>query len=131
MSDAQQVKLWPTLTFIDADAMIRWLEAVGFVEHSVYRDDDDPAVVQHAEFLWPGGGGLMFGTHRPNREWTQEPGTGATYLITDDPDEVYSRALAAGATSLHAPRDEDYGGRDAAVADPEGNLWSFGSYQPS
>jgi uncharacterized glyoxalase superfamily protein PhnB len=28
------------------------------------------------------------------------------------------------------PRDEDYGGRSATVADPEGNLWSFGSYRP-
>ncbi len=27
-------------------------------------------------------------------------------------------------------RDEEYGGRNATVRDPEGNLWSFGSYRP-
>ncbi len=28
-----------------------------------------------------------------------------------------------------ASRDEDYGGRDFVVLDPEGNLWSFGTYR--
>jgi uncharacterized glyoxalase superfamily protein PhnB len=26
--------------------------------------------------------------------------------------------------------DQDYGGRGGSVTDPEGNHWSFGSYQP-
>jgi len=26
--------------------------------------------------------------------------------------------------------DQDYGGRGGSVEDPEGNHWSFGSYQP-
>ncbi len=41
---------------------------------------------------------------------------------------MYDAALAAGATSTVAPQDEDYGGRNCAVRDAEGNQWSFGSY---
>ena len=131
MSDASTVGLWHSLTFTDADAMISWLAAIGFVEHAIYRDEADHAVVHHAEYLWPTGGGIMFGSHRPNSDWPMQPGNGAAYLVTDDPDDVFVRAVAAGATALHEPRDEDYGGRDAAVTDPEGNLWSFGSYRPA
>lgn len=29
------------------------------------------------------------------------------------------------------PIDQDHGGRGGSVLDPEGNHWSFGSYQPS
>lgn len=128
---AADVKLWQTLSFRDADAMIRWLAEVGFVEHTTYRDDNDPSVVVHAEWLWPGGGGVMFGSHRPNPDWPLEPGGAGTYLVTDDPDAVFERAVAAGATVVREPRDEEYGGRGGVVLDPEGNRWSFGSYQPA
>ena len=57
--------------------------------------------------------------------------TGATCLVTDDPDGAHDAALAAGGRSLRAPVDQDYGGRGASVADPEGNVWSFGDYQPT
>jgi uncharacterized glyoxalase superfamily protein PhnB len=130
MSGTTGVGLWHSLTFRDADAMINWLTAVGFTEHAIYRSEQDPSVVVHAEMVWPAGGGIMFGSHRENREWPTTPGTAAAYLVTDDPDGAYDAALAAGGTSRHAPRDQDYGGRTAAVSDPEGNLWSFGSYRP-
>ncbi|HEY1830054.1 MAG TPA: VOC family protein [Acidimicrobiales bacterium] len=41
----------------------------------------------------------------------------------DQVDEVYSQALAAGATSLAEPQDRSWGGRSAYIADPEGNRW--------
>ncbi len=122
---------WPTLTFTDADTGIAWLRAVGFTEKEIHRDPDDPTVVLHAEMLWPGGGGVMFGSHRPNPDWPTEPGHGAAYLVTDDVDRVFAAALDAGAKPLREPRDEDYGGRGATVTDPEGNLWSFGTYAPA
>jgi len=125
------IGLWPTLTFTDADAGKAWLEAVGFTTKEIHRDPSDEAVVLHAEMLWPAGGGVMFGSHRPNPDWPNQPGTGAAYLVTDDPDAVFAAAVAAGATALREPRDEDYGGRGATVTDPEGNLWSFGTYAPA
>lgn len=124
------IGLWATFSFRDVEAAIRWLTAIGFKEHSLYRDDGDPSVVVHAEMIWPPGGGIMFGSTRENPEWPSQPGVGATYLVTDDVDGVYAAALRAGGVSLRAPRDEEYGGRGATVRDPEGNLWSFGSYRP-
>jgi uncharacterized glyoxalase superfamily protein PhnB len=131
MSDASAVHLWHSLSFRDADAMIRWLTAVGFTEHAVYRDEAHPTRVVHAEMLWPPGGGIMFGSHRTDNDLDKQPGSGAAYLVTDDPDGAYRAALAAGGTTVRAPADQDYGGRGASVADPEGNTWSFGDYQPT
>src|SRR5579871_2011675 len=45
------------------------------------------------------------------------------HLYVDDADAVYARAVAAGGTSLHAPVDQDYGDREAAVKDKFGNFW--------
>lgn len=130
MSNAADVRLWHTMSFRDADAMIAWLSAIGFVEHATYRDESDPSVVEHAEWLWPGGGGIMFGSRRPDAAVTNVGGS-AAYLVTDDPDGVFDRAVAAGASVVRKMVDQDYGGRGGSVEDPEGNHWSFGSYQPS
>ena len=68
---------------------------------------------------------LAAGTdHRPadaERHW--QP----AYVVTADVDAVRDRALAAG---IAAPEVEerDYGSRELAVRDPEGNQWSFGTY---
>jgi uncharacterized glyoxalase superfamily protein PhnB len=43
---------------------------------------------------------------------------------------VHARALAAGATIVLPLKDEDYGGRGFTCRDPEGHLWSIGSYDP-
>jgi uncharacterized glyoxalase superfamily protein PhnB len=123
------IKLWHTMSFANADRMIAWLTAVGFTEHATYRDEQDPTVVHHAEWLWPGGGGLMFGSRRPEGA-VDNVGGSAAYLVTDDPDSVFRRAVEAGATVEREMVDQDYGGRGGSVADPEGNHWSFGSYQP-
>jgi uncharacterized glyoxalase superfamily protein PhnB len=42
---------------------------------------------------------------------------------------VFARATAAGAQVVRPMRDEDYGSRGFTVLDPEGNLWSFGTYR--
>jgi uncharacterized glyoxalase superfamily protein PhnB len=127
MSEAANVRHWQSFAFRDADAMMRWLGAVGFTEHATYRDDDGSVV--HAEWLWPGGGGIMFGTERAD---SAIAGTGpaAAYLVTDDPDTVFDASVAAGATVVRPMVDQDYGGRGGSVLDPEGNHWSFGSYRP-
>ena len=45
------------------------------------------------------------------------------HFYVADVDDVYARAVAAGATSLAAPSDQDYGERIAAVKDIGGNEW--------
>lgn len=129
MTSTSDITLWHTLTVRDADTMITWLAAAGFTEHATYRDEADPTLVVHAEWLWPGGGGIMFGSHRPGG-LLDNVGTAAAYLVTADPDTVFDRAVAAGATVVREMVDQDYGGRGGSVSDPEGNHWSFGSYQP-
>jgi uncharacterized glyoxalase superfamily protein PhnB len=129
MSNAAEVKLWHTMSFRDADAMIAFLSAIGFVEHATYRSESDPSVVEHAEWLWPGGGGLMFGSLREDGAVANVGGS-AAYLVAEDPDAVFDRAVEAGATVLRPMVDQDYGGRGGSVEDPEGNHWSVGSYQP-
>jgi len=47
----------------------------------------------------------------------------AIHLYLPDVDTVYERALQAGATSLFAPADQEYGERSGAVQDPTGNRW--------
>jgi uncharacterized glyoxalase superfamily protein PhnB len=131
MNDTAPVGLWPTLSVRDADAMIAWLEAVGFVAIAVHRDEQDPARVVHGEMRWPGGGGIMFGSHREGSDVTTRPGGAAAYLVTDDPDAAFAAAVAAGGTVRRAMVDQDYGGRGGSVADPEGNVWSFGDYRPA
>ena len=112
--------------------MLDWLQAVGFTEHATYRSEADASVVEHAEWLWPGGGGVMVGSRRDGGA-VDNVGGSSIYLVTDADDTVdavFTRAVEAGATVEREPADQPYGGRGASVRDPEGNHWSFGSYQP-
>lgn len=130
MTSAADIHHWQTLTLRDAEAMMAWLGAIGFTENATYRDESDPSVVLHAEWVWPGGAGVMFGSVREDSVGASAPGNSACYLVTDEPDAVFDSAVAAGASVVHEMVDEDYGGRGGTVRDPEGNQWSFGSYQP-
>jgi uncharacterized glyoxalase superfamily protein PhnB len=128
--NAPPPQVWPTLRARDARALIRFLvEAFGFEETAVYGEGDR---VDHAQLSWPPGGGVMLGSARgPGEEdaWPVQPGSFGAYAVTDDPDGLFARATAAGAEVLAGPHDTDYGSRDFAAADPEGNRWSFGTYR--
>lgn len=124
-------QVWPTLRARDARALIRFLvDAFGFTETVVHGED---GFVAHAELAWPLGGGVMLGSYRedPDDPWALPPGTFGAYVVTDDPDALHDRAVRAGATITRAPFDTDYGSRDFAARDPEGNRWSFGTYSGS
>jgi uncharacterized glyoxalase superfamily protein PhnB len=58
-------------------------------------------------------------------------GTVSLYVVVADPDAHHARAEAAGATVVRELEDMDYGSRAYSVRDPEGNLWSFGTYDPN
>ncbi|MGQ4616442.1 VOC family protein [Nocardia sp. R7R-8] len=123
--------VWPTLTFRDARAMAAFLvEAFGFREAALYTREDDPSIVEHAELRWPLGGGVMFGSAgKDDSPFSTRPtGTDSVYLVCEEPDALFARATAAGAEVVRDLRDEDYGSRGFTVRDPEGNLWSFGTY---
>jgi uncharacterized glyoxalase superfamily protein PhnB len=121
--------VWPTLRASDALALIRFLvDVVGFEETAVYADGD---VVHHAELSWPLGGGIMLGSSRRDEDPDSalRPGTFGAYVVTDEPDALCERIASAGAEITTALHDTDYGSRDFAIRDPEGNRWSFGTYR--
>jgi uncharacterized glyoxalase superfamily protein PhnB len=129
MTTTPPPNVWPSLRAKDAYRLIRFLvDAFGFEETTVHGDG---TTVDHAELCWPLGGGIMLGSARDNDDdsWPLQPGTFGCYVVTDDPDALCARASAAGAEITMALRDTDYGSRDFAARDPEGNLWSFGTYR--
>jgi uncharacterized glyoxalase superfamily protein PhnB len=125
--------IFPTLRYRDADAAIEWLKDVfGFEEKAVYRGDD--GVVHHAE-LSLGGGLIMLGQHRPdgffgNAEPDADASPAAIYVVLDDVDSHHARAVEKGADVFRDMVDQDYGSREYAARDLEGNRWSFGTYDP-
>lgn len=123
---------WPILHCTDARAVIAFLaEAFGFVESLVVPGERDPEQVAHAELLWPEGGGIMLGSvgHDDGPFAAREPGKTSIYVVTDHPDDLFARATGAGAEVIMGLTDTHYGSRDFSVADPEGNVWSFGTYR--
>ena len=129
MTSERATFVWPTLRYRDAPAAIRFLvDTFGFEEVAVYSSDDG-SVVEHAELRWPRGGGVMLGSVRDDSTIAGLPaGTGGIYVVTDDPDGLYARVLAAGVPITGELRDEDYGSRGFTCQDPEGVFWSFGTY---
>ncbi|MGW8555028.1 VOC family protein [Streptomyces tubercidicus] len=128
-SDAPAPQVWPTLRARDARALIRFLvDAFGFEETVVHGAGEH---VAHAQLAWPEGGGIMLGSVREAEDdrWPLRPGTFGGYVVTDRPDELCARARAAGAEIIEELNDTDYGSRGFAARDPEGNLWSFGTYR--
>ncbi len=127
-------QVWPTLRAQDARRLIRFLvDAFGFREVVAYGADPDGGgdVVMHAQLAWPLGGGIMLGSVRggPDDPWSLQPGSFGAYVVCDGTDELFARAVAAGATVGTEPHDTDYGSRDCMLRDPEGNRWSFGTYR--
>jgi uncharacterized glyoxalase superfamily protein PhnB len=121
-------QVWPTLRARDARGLIRFLvDAFGFEETAVYAEGDH---VHHAQLSWPLGGGVMLGSARPadGGPWPVQPGSTGCYVVCDDPDALHDRAVAAGAEITDPLHETDYGSRDFAARDPEGNRWSFGTY---
>lgn len=132
MTSTPPPTIWPVLTYRDAPGAIRFLaDAFGFEQAAVYTRDDDPTVVEHAELRWPLGGGVMLGTAGKDDGpfGSRATGNDCVYVVCDEPDLLLRRAVAAGADLVRDIADEDYGSRGFTVADPEGNLWSFGTYR--
>jgi uncharacterized glyoxalase superfamily protein PhnB len=116
----------PTLRYQDAKAAIDFLErAFGFERRHVTENED--GTVAHAE-LTHGTGMLMLGTAREGDRF--QTGRAVIYVVVQDPDSHHDRAKAAGATIIQELTDQDYGSREFAAEDPEGNVWSLGTYDP-
>lgn len=50
-------------------------------------------------------------------------------LYVDDADQIFNRAVAAGATVKKPLEDQFYGDRSGTVVDPFGHLWTIGTHK--
>jgi uncharacterized glyoxalase superfamily protein PhnB len=127
MSDDQAPAITPVLRYRDALAAIEFLErAFGFKATAVYENGDR---VEHAQLVF--GDGMVMLSTDSEQPWGSHAGQGWTYVVVDDTDAHHERARAAGADVIREPEDQEYGSRDYTARDPEGNLWSFGTYRAS
>ena len=127
----------PAMRYRDAPKAIEFLcRVIGFEKHLVVPGAD--GAIAHAQ-LALGGGMLMLGSTDNGSaygERIRQPDeiggfeTQSAYVVVADADAVYARAKAEGWSVVIDIKDEDYGGRGFSCLDPEGRLWSVGTYDP-
>ncbi|HEY1945487.1 MAG TPA: VOC family protein [Bryobacteraceae bacterium] len=137
MSNKSGSTVIPALRYGDAPAAIDWLcMAFGFEKPAVYPNPD--GTIGHAQLTF-GNGMVMLGSLSTDTAYSKlltqpveigEKETQTPYLVVSDCDKVYATAKAAGAQMVIDIRDMDYGGRAFTCRDPEGHIWSIGSYDP-
>lgn len=72
---------------------------------------------------------LMMGGGIPGREFRATPNTHALHIYVENMDVVYKNVLAAGATPVDEPKDQEYGERSGSVKDPAGNYWYIATHK--
>lgn len=130
----------PCLLYRDAAKMIDWLcEVIGFEQKAVYYGENNK--VLHGE-LSLGAGMIMLGSTADEDEsspWaklTRQPDelnyveTQSPSIYSADPDAIYQAVIAKGGSIVLEIEDKNYGGRGFSFRDPEGHLWTVGSYDP-
>jgi uncharacterized glyoxalase superfamily protein PhnB len=123
------------LQYNDAKTAIEFLcTAFGFAKNAVYEEPDGS--VAHAQ-LTHGNGMVMLGSVKDTeygkllRRPSEAGGvTMSVYVVVEDADAHFAHAKAAGAQIVREPVTQDYGGRDYTCKDPEGHVWTFGTYDP-
>jgi len=125
----------PGFKYRDARAAIEFLEAAFGFEPLMVVPGEDGSVV-HSE-LWAGDFCVSVATVAPGdplgRVTPAEAGgvTGLLYFVVSDVEAHYERAKAAGAEVVSPLESRSYGGSDYSCRDPEGQVWSFGTYRPT
>jgi uncharacterized glyoxalase superfamily protein PhnB len=137
MSNKSGSTVIPALRYRDAPAAIDWLcKAFGFEKQAVHPNPD--GTIAHAQITF-GNGMVMLSSLSTDTAYSKlltQPGeigekeTQTPYLVVSDCDKIYATAKAAGAQMVIDIRDMDYGGRAFTCRDPEGHVWSIGSYDP-
>ena len=131
-SQQQRIAVWPGLQYRDGQAALKFLtEGLGFTLVASYPGHAEGSIA-HAELAWPAGGGIMMGSAdakaEPDEFTAMADQQQSVYLVHDDPDGLFDRAVGAGAVVVRELEDADYGSRGFTVRDPEGNLWTVGTY---
>ena len=105
-----------TFQVSDLEASLAFYTAtLGFTERFRFGDY---AGVEHGE--------VQIHLSGPAARNKRQIGQASIYIFCDDVDAYYTELLAKGASAQAAPKDYDYGMRDFAIEDPDGNLLGFG-----
>ena len=111
----------PVLRYADPATALAFIEAgLGFERRMATENED--GVIVHAELARPDGMLMVSNAEAPT--------PAEVYLVDPEPDALFERAMAAGATAVYEPMDQPYGSREFAVTDPEGTTWYVGTYRP-
>ena len=120
------------LNYREARTAVEWLDrAFGFDRSTVHQSKGQ---IAHAELRF-GDSMVMLGAAFENGWGMRTPGelggvNQGVYVIVDDIEAQYERARGANAEIVRPLADTDYGSREFMARDPEGNIWSFGTYRP-
>jgi uncharacterized glyoxalase superfamily protein PhnB len=127
----------PCLRYRDAAGAIDFLcRAFGFAQQLVVPGGE--GMIAHAE-LTHGGGMIMLGSMKesaydsllsPKTPRELGGGTQSIYVVVPDADTHHARALNEGAEIMMPLTTKGHGGRDYTCRDPEGHVWTFGTYDP-
>jgi uncharacterized glyoxalase superfamily protein PhnB len=120
----------------DAPKAIDWLcDVLGFQRHAVYPGPN--GTIAHAQLVF-GGGMVLVGSfsNSESQRLLKQPDeiggaeTRHVYLLVPDADAVHTRVKVSGGEVVLEIKDQDYGGRGFTCRDPEGHIWSVGTYDP-
>ena len=123
--------LYPAMRYRDAPAAIEFLkEAFGF-ERARGPPGQRDGTIAHAELTY-GPSILMLGDRGATTRDGKRAGQGWLYVAVEDPDARCAHAPRGRARRIVSEfHDTEYGSRDYAALDPEGNHWSSGTYRPA
>lgn len=129
--------LMPLMRYRDlAEAMI-WLErAFGFEKQIAVSDNDGAAIYGQMTYR---GSLMMMGAVRDTdldklMRQPDEVGdveTQSCYIVVEDADAHYARAVEAGAEIVLEIKSDGLGRRGYSCRDPQGHIWNFGTYNPA
>jgi uncharacterized glyoxalase superfamily protein PhnB len=125
--------VFPSLAYEDAEGAVEWL-ARTFGFELILSIPGDGGGILHAEVRTPEGDVVMVlstqHSTRRNRSPRSLGGTAqSVYIASSDVDGLHQRAADAGAEVFNPLHDAGHG-REFCCSDPEGHIWTFGTYRP-
>jgi uncharacterized glyoxalase superfamily protein PhnB len=138
---AERQRIVPMLSYEDAAAAVDWLcSAFGFEEDHEVRHTGADGTVGHAEIELDGARVMLatpnhdYRSPRRHRETCEDAARwldnawviDGVFVVVNDLDSHYRRAVDAGATILREPNEPGVGFRIYTAEDPEGHRWMFG-----
>jgi PhnB protein len=113
----------PYLTVKGADELLAFIKHVFEAEELACHRGEHGIVMNAAVRI----GDSTIELSEATSEWRAAPS--ALHIYVPDCDATHARAVAAGATVLHGPIDQEYGERSSAVRDLAGNSWYIATYK--